>query len=76
MREVLHDRKIVVKYCSNPDGHASEDCPDFQVTSCPTCGWEDGDGHNWEAHTAEMRADEYRQYEYAMGYHEEDWLDG
>lgn len=26
---------------------------------CPICGWERGDGHNWEAHAAELRADQH-----------------
>ena len=34
--------------------------------SCELCGWAAGDGHNWEAHTAEWKAADSR---------ERDWFD-
>lgn len=40
-------------------------------TPCDICGVYPGDPHNGEAHLAEMRADQYAQYEYAMDPYED-----
>lgn len=34
-----------------------------RTATCPLCGWEEGDGHDWEAHAAEMRAATLDYYE-------------
>ena len=62
---------VTTGWKQDPDDPDSLYIPDERERHCDLCGWAEGDGHNWEAHNAEMRADEYRQYEHTMGYQED-----
>ena len=64
--------KIIAEFT---DPLVIREAEDISEAPCPTCGYDPMDGHNWEVHNAEMRADERYQEEMAMEPPEMGWED-